>query len=441
MAETKRSAMLDSKTKRAKIPCGAEPQFRVAPNQYLIYSKPKDGSPGRWEARWYDPQTGKKPKHTLGTADDGPLVADGNRVLSHQQAMAAAIKWCQLQEKQAQAREDGEETVDAASFTVEHAMRDYFQNKERTGKGAKGLMIYKQCAEAWIIPELGSIPLVKLKKKRIEAWMTFISESPRRGYGIVAQPPQTDDKKRARKETANRNFTILCAALNYAIRNDVSLAKECVPYQWTLVERFSGTKKARVGRLQKDKRKSLIEACRPDFRQLVIGALMTGCRYGELMRLKCKDYKRGEHGSGSIYIAISKSGKPRTVQLTEAGTEFFDGLVSQKNPDDLVFTRSDGSPWVDGAQKRLIRKACFDAGIDPPIVFHELRHERMSKLTNNGLKPEINAQQAGHSDTKMGEQYYIHREDERIAKRIEETGGADDWEILGKPDAPKKSKN
>jgi hypothetical protein len=61
----------------------------------------------------------------------------------------------------------------------------------------------------------------------------------------------------------------------------------------------------------------------------------------------------------------------------------------------------------------------------------------MSKLANEGLEPEINAHQAGHSDTKMGEQYYIHREDERIAARIEETGGKDDWEILGNPNAPK----
>jgi hypothetical protein len=37
----------------------------------------------------------------------------------------------------------------------------------------------------------------------------------------------------------------------------------------------------------------------------------------------------------------------------------------------------------------------------------------------------------------MGEQYYIHREDERIATRVEETGGRDDWEILGGTDAPK----
>jgi hypothetical protein len=59
----------------------------------------------------------------------------------------------------------------------------------------------------------------------------------------------------------------------------------------------------------------------------------------------------------------------------------------------------------------------------------------MSALANAGLEPELNALQAGHATTEIGEKFYIHRDSDRIAARVEETGGKDDWDIVGKPAA------
>ena len=45
---------------------------------------------------------------------------------------------------------------------------------------------------------------------------------------------------------------------------------------------FRGADAARVHYLQADECRRLLNACPPDFRALVRGALATGCRYGEL---------------------------------------------------------------------------------------------------------------------------------------------------------------
>jgi hypothetical protein len=40
----------------------------------------------------------------------------------------------------------------------------------------------------------------------------------------------------------------------------------------------------------------------------------------------------------------------------------------------------------------------------------------------------------------MVREFYIHREDERIAVRLQEAAGDDDWEIVGGSDVPKIQK-
>ena len=47
-----------------------------------------------------------------------------------------------------------------------------------------------------------------------------------------------------------------------------------------------------------------------DFRQLVRGALVTGCRYGERARLEVRDFNRD---AGTVQVRESKGGKPRWV--------------------------------------------------------------------------------------------------------------------------------
>ena len=95
------------------------------------------------------------------------------------------------------------------------------------------------------------------------------------------------DATRARRATANRNLTVLKAALNHAWQGGkINGSDEA----WRKVKPFRGADAARVRYLQIDECARLLNACEPDFRRLVRGALVTGCRYGELCRADVRDF-------------------------------------------------------------------------------------------------------------------------------------------------------
>src|ERR1700730_12928237 len=71
----------------------------------------------------------------------------------------------------------------------------------------------------------------------------------------------------------------------------------------------------------KDEVTRLVNAAQGDFRNLVLAALHTGCRYGELTRLRAGDFNPD---SGTVFVGQSKSGKARHVVLTDEGRRFFE---------------------------------------------------------------------------------------------------------------------
>ena len=113
------------------------------------------------------------------------------------------------------------------------------------------------------------------------------------------------DAIRARRATANRNLTVLKAALNHAWQGGRITGSD---EAWRRVKPFRGADAARVRYLQIDECTRLLNACEPDFRRLVRGALVTGARYGELCRADVRDFNPD---SASLLVRESKGGKPR----------------------------------------------------------------------------------------------------------------------------------
>jgi integrase len=58
--------------------------------------------------------------------------------------------------------------------------------------------------------------------------------------------------------------------------------------------------------LSDDEMRRLVNACPMDFRDLVRGALLTGCRYGKLIALRVADYNAD---AGTVTVRVSKTGK------------------------------------------------------------------------------------------------------------------------------------
>ena len=120
---------------------------------------------------------------------------------------------------------------------------------------------------------------------------------------------------RQRRASANRVLTILRAALNQAF-SDGKVASD-VP--WRTVKRFRDVDAPRLRYFTKDEVTRLVNAAQGNFRDLVLAALFTGCRYGELCRLRAGDLNPD---SGTVFVGQSKSGKARHVVLTGEGRSF-----------------------------------------------------------------------------------------------------------------------
>jgi hypothetical protein len=118
-----------------------------------------------------------------------------------------------------------------------------------------------------------------LTYKQILRWLDELAVAPRRkrtGKDEVERfhdEPVNEEKKRSRKMSANRVWAILRAALNLAANNH-ELSKEA----WSRIKSFGKVGKVRVRFLDDSlgEQVRLVNACEPDFRDLVRGALLTG---------------------------------------------------------------------------------------------------------------------------------------------------------------------
>jgi integrase len=159
----------------------------------------------------------------------------------------------------------------------------------------------------------------------------------------------------------------------------------------------------------------LVNACEPAFRNLVRGALLTGCRYSELATMHVADFNAD---AGVVTVRESKAGKPRHVVLTDEGRRLFATLTAGKLGNDLIFTRRDGGTWRKSHQMRPMQDAYNRAKINPAVSFHALRHTHGSTLAMRGVPMGVIAQQLGHADTRMTEKHYAHLAPSYVADTI-----------------------
>ncbi len=219
------------------------------------------------------------------------------------------------------------------------------------------------------------------------------------------------DTVRRRRATANRVLTVLKAALNHAFHQGKAASDDA----WRKVKPFREVDAAVIHYLTESECRRLINACQGRFRDLVRGALATGCRYGELTRMRAGDFNPE---AGTVTIRISKAGKARHVVLADDGRLHFGQLTTGLVPSDLIFRRDDGNPWGASHQQRPLTEASKVATLDPPATFHILRHTYASTLAMKGVPMGVIAAQLGHSDTRMTEKHYAHLSPSYVADTI-----------------------
>ncbi|SUS08660.1 Integrase family protein [Candidatus Defluviicoccus seviourii] len=407
MAQTRRTTKLDSRTARANLPARHAPYWQhLDRGQSLGYRKGAKG--GMWIARLRADE-GKEAWLTIGAADD-----HGDTGLDYREAKRAAVDWFARKAREALG---GDEAVDA--YTVGHALDAYLKWFRLHRKSVRDT---ERAIEAHVRPALGAIEVAKLTAKKIRTWHEALAEAPprlrtRRGAETLnTRPVPTDnDGKRSRRATANRVLTILKAALNYVFQEGKVASDDA----WRRAKPFRGADAARLRYLQRDECQRLLNACPAGFREMVQAALLSGCRYGELCRLRVDDFSRD---AGTLRIAEAKSGKPRHVPLDAEGRAFFEALAIGRPADAYLLTRGDGKPWGKAHQVRPLAEACEAARIEPAANFHCLRHTWASHRVMAGAPLLVVAQVLGHADTRMVEKHYGHLGAGYVRDVIDRTG-------------------
>ena len=184
---------------------------------------------------------------------------------------------------------------------------------------------------------------------------------------------------------------------------------------WRRVKPFRAVEAPVIRYLSHDEITRLLNACGGGFRDLAHAALLSGCRYGELCRLKVGDYNGDV---GTLRSGRPRAGQVRHVTLTGEAPELIERLIAGRLKDDVLFKRDDGRAWKRAEQLRPMREACERAGIEPPVGFHVLRHTHASILAMQAVPMAVIARQLGHSDTRMTEKHYAHLAPNYVADTI-----------------------
>jgi integrase len=207
--------------------------------------------------------------------------------------------------------------------------------------------------------------------------------------------------------TVVRDLAVMSHVIEVAIRDwGMPLSKNVVK----LVRR-PVVRNERSRRLSTEEEQRLIAACDegkiPFLRPLMIVAVETGMRRGELLGLKWSDIS---HNRRVITLELTKNGSRRDVPLSQRAHDALSAWRLQCNEQTAnVFPMKAGT--FEQSWRRLRVRADLDG-----LHFHDLRHEGVSRLFEKGLNVMEVATISGHKELRMLRRYTHLSADDLVAK-------------------------
>lgn len=203
-------------------------------------------------------------------------------------------------------------------------------------------------------------------------------------------------------KTVNNHLTVLRTMLNVAV-------------EWKVLERVPAFRRLRATKPEYDfltfkETERLIEAAadEPFWQSMIIVALNTGLRAGELLALRWDDINLSDklmwvrRTDWRGHVGVTKSGKERIIPLNDAAVE---ALKAQRHlRGDRIWSHPDGERLdhynLKPALKRIAKRASLR-----PFQWHVLRHTFASQLTMRGVPLKAVQELLGHSTIEMTMRY------------------------------------
>jgi integrase len=240
---------------------------------------------------------------------------------------------------------------------------------------------------------------------------------------MVEEFKQRRLRKGLKKSSINREIGLLKSMLTSAVK-------------WKLVT-HNGANEAKLFRLDNppmsrilatDEEVNLLRACddlhlrlrAPHLRLVILIALYTGLRRGEILALRWADIDL-ENRILLVRKSKTPAGQGRKVNLN---SRLYDALYNQHREANSEWVFPSFDRFQDEGRERHIcdikhafQKAVKLSGI-PKITFHQLRHTFCSRLANAGVSMSVIQELAGHSSI-LTTRRYTHPDVELKRKAVE----------------------
>lgn len=208
--------------------------------------------------------------------------------------------------------------------------------------------------------------------------------------------------------------------------------------EWEKAERNPAAKikklresKPRERILTVEEMRRLLKVASPEIRPVLIIALNTGMRRGEILGLRWRDV---DFVKGFILIEDSKSGRSRKVPMNGL---VFETLQAMNREREFVFENPDTRTAVKDV-KTAFKGACRRAEIKG-IRFHDLRHTAASRMIEAGADLVTVSKILGHATIQMTMRYChstpenMRRAVEKLSEVFKESGHKEDTIIIRPP--------
>lgn len=302
------------------------------------------------------------------------------------------------------------QTRGEAVIALQNRVRESFDNQHRVVRG--GNLSFSKLADIYI----EDYAKVKKRSWRSDYYVLRSCVKPFFGQRACSDITALDIERLVKKRiddgktksTANRCVQLLKTMFNLAVdwgyMADNPAAK---------VKLYSekGNEKERV--LTDEEQVRLLDACPPWMRPIILCAVHTGMRRGEVLSLR---WDHVDFDKLTIRVDKTKSGKPRFIDI---GATLLKLLLRQRveHPkSEFVFPNDrTGKPFV-GVWKAF--HAALKAASITGCRFHDLRHTFASRLMESGADIITVRDLLGHHDVRIT-QRYTHSGNEQRRRAIE----------------------
>jgi integrase len=256
-----------------------------------------------------------------------------------------------------------------------------------------------------LIARFGDVPLRRFSTMLLEQYQT---ERMRQGAKHKAMRKGPDGKRVAvevetapkgnKPATINRHMAAIKHMFTKAVEWD--MVEEDVLKRVRKVKQLKENNR-RLRYLSKEECQALVDACEGYLKSIVITALNTGMRRGELLSLKWDNLDL-KHGFILLEQEDTKNGERREIPINETLRRTLEALPRRLDGGNVFFNPETDKPYQ--TLSAAFIKACEKAGIQD-FRFHDLRHTFASILVMAGKDLTTVKELLGHKTLAMTLRY------------------------------------